>query len=316
MKVPKEDYPQMPMKEIDQAASICKGASPEEAQDFGRGLYMYMSRLGAAHGLLPLLLRIDTGKQLANLLTVHSPHLANEPQSAVEALKSWKDWVQMRGVSKEATYQQKAGFQEKLTAVLTPLAEEAMDWGKVGAVLGMDENLSWDLRMQLTGVDSKQELWEGIFKLVLEAKYKEHLDAVDKTIQKNMATKEVPDWAMKFKALPQFNSTTSRSSLLPQGQGTGQMNQHAQAYQQMSTGNVNQTEWGSQSQGQGNFMPPPPVHFQQMQGYPGPHSSGGQGQAEQVPYAANPMLQWMHVNQRHSLLPQGTGSGLSHTQGG
>ena len=88
LKVPKEDYPQMLMKEIDQAASICKGASPEEAQDYGRGLYMYMSKLAAAHGLLPLMLRIDTSKQLANMLTVHSPHLANEPQSAVEALKS------------------------------------------------------------------------------------------------------------------------------------------------------------------------------------------------------------------------------------
>ena len=224
IKVPKEDYPQMLIKEIDQAASICKGASPEEAQDFGRGLYMYMSRLAAAHGLLPLLLRIDTWKQLANLLTVHSPHLANEPQSAVEAPMSWKDWVEMRGVSREATDQQKAGFLEKVTAMLTPLAEEAMDWGKVGVVLGMDENLSWDLRMQLTGVDSKQELWEGIFEPVLEGKYKEQLDAVDKSIQKNMATKEVPDWAMKFKSLPQFNCTMSRESLLPQGQGTGQMN--------------------------------------------------------------------------------------------
>ena len=264
LKVPKEDYPQMLMKEIDQVASICKGALPEEAQDFGRGLYMYMPRLAAAHGRLPLVLRINTGKQLANVVTVHSPHLANEPQSAVEALKSWKGRLQMRGVSKEATNQQKASFLEKLTAVLTLLAEEAMDWGTVGAVPGTDENLSWDLRMQLTGVDTKQELWEGIFKLVLGAKYKEQLDAVDKSIQKNMATKEVPDWAMKFKALPNFNSTISRSSLLPQGKGTGHINQHAQAYQQMSTGNVNQIGSGSQSPGQGNFMPPPPVHVQQM----------------------------------------------------
>ena len=73
--------------------------------------------------------------------------------------------------------------------------------------------------------------WEGIFKLVLEAKYKEQLDAVDESIQKNVATKEVPDLAMRFKPLPQFNSTINHLSLFPQGQGTGQMTQHAEAYQ-------------------------------------------------------------------------------------
>ena len=222
----------------------------------------------------------------------------------------------MRCVSREATHQQKANFREKLTAVLTPLAEEAMDWGKVGAVLGLDENLSWDLRIQLTGVDTKQELWEGISKLVLEAKYKEQLDAVDKSMQRNVATKEVPDWAMKFKALPQSNSTNNRTSLLPQGQGIGRRSQHAQAYQQMTAGNANQTGSGSQSPGQGNFMAPPPVHVEQMQSYPGPHTSCGQSQAEQAAYTLNPIQQWTNANHSHSLLVQGAGPRLSHTHGG
>ena len=62
-------------------ADRCKQDDTEDAEEMGRALYMYLSEVPPASALLPMLMQISTGKQLADIVTVHSPKFAPDASS-------------------------------------------------------------------------------------------------------------------------------------------------------------------------------------------------------------------------------------------
>ena len=129
---------------------MARSVAIDTGMQSGRALYMYLPEAPSPSALLPMLMQISTGKQPADIVTIHSPGFGPDAELVVDQLQQWTQWYDSQESGRVATESAKAACQDWLFKFFEDLNEESMDWGHKGASIVLKIPVSWDLKMFLT----------------------------------------------------------------------------------------------------------------------------------------------------------------------